>query len=75
MKVTRDDLIHDRIPEGLLVVKVVLERALGDASAMAGALRETGQVFLPQSRLVEIILMRFTKHRRNGTERELLAFL
>ena len=34
-----------------------------------------GQVSLPQSRLMEIMLMRFTKHRRNGTERELLAFL
>src|ERR1700721_1888611 len=29
---------------------------------------------LPQFRRVEIMLMRFAKHRRNGTERELLAF-
>src|ERR1700720_3939094 len=37
--------------------------------------RGMGQVSFPHFRLVEIMLMRFTKHRRNGTERELLAFL
>ena len=31
-------------------------------------------VSLPQFRRVEIMLMRSTKRRRNGTERELLAF-
>jgi hypothetical protein len=34
-----------------------------------------GKFPCPQFRLVEIMLMRFTKHRRNRTERELLAFL
>lgn len=37
--------------------------------------KRTSFAFLPQSRSVEIMLMRFTKHRGNGTERELLAFL
>jgi len=31
--------------------------------------------FLARSRPVEIMIMRFTKHKKNGTERELLAFL
>ena len=51
MKVTRDDLIHDRIPEGLLVVKVVLERALGDASPGQNGI----QVSAPKAREVYLL--------------------
>jgi len=50
-KVTRDDLIHHRIPEGLFVVKVVVQRASGDA----GCGQNGVQVSAPKARAAHLL--------------------
>src|ERR1700678_1345120 len=51
MKITGDDLIHHRVPQGLFVVKVVVQSAFGDARGGQNGI----QVRAPKAGAVDLL--------------------